>query len=406
MVEKTAHDLWQSVADLRQPCLRTTNFASLLADDGCVREEVLRSIDRLLVAYLSEHAQNVAPSEPTLELSADQKWINASALQKAIRRGQASRAVRHALAGVHLDPKHTLRRLAVCALEDIGIGDLAGVAMALAAVSAITGKSINETSIWAAYLAERLSQSPKSRLACDLLSLVDYQASASQSAGGLLYATPSELKQFIVSPDPTAQMLASCNLAGCHVTPAGTAPVGGRKARMPLMRSLVTSRTSLLLYYIADRAAGRLREAMFASVLPIWRSLMHDPELSIARREIACSPDIGCFATEAFDLHTRSGKLALRRLARECIPVRQLVSHLPCGRAGKAVEYAVFIVEGGLLDWEVSYPFAAQVSGEAHHWELAYAGAANHGMQEALLSVVRENLVMLHELRRCSVRSN
>lgn len=399
-------DVWQSVADFRQPCLRKPIVASSLDDDGRVREEILRSIDRLLVAYLREHAQDVAPNGPTLELSTDQKWVNASALQKAIRRGQASRATRHALAGLRLDPKYTIRRLAVCALEDVGVGDLAGVAMALAALGAVTLPSIDEVTIWAAYLAERLSQSPKSRLACDLLSLVDYQASATQSAAGLLSARPSELERLLCSSDPTSQMLAACNLAGCPVTPAGTAPVGGKQARLRLMRSLVNAGTPLLLYYIADRAAGRLREAMFASVLPLWKSLTREPELTITKRQITYSPYIGWFAAEAFDLHTRSGKVALRRFARECVPISQLISHLPSGRALTAVEYAVFIAEGGLLDREVSYPFSAQVNCEAHHWELAYAGAAKQGLQDALLSAVGENLTMLYELRRFVAHSN
>lgn len=406
MFPKTSHDLWQSASEFGEPCLWKAIAASSLDSDGLAREEVLRAIDRLLVAHLEDHAQEVPSCGPILELGADQKWINASALQKAIRRGQASRATRHALAGMRLDPKYVLRRLAVCALEDIGIGDLAGVAMTLAAIGAIKGRPINEASSWAQYLAERLARGPKSRLACDLLSLVDYQASATERAGHLVYARPTELDRLLRLPDPTSQMLASCRFGGCRVAPAGTTPVGGKQARLTLMRRLVNARTPLLLCYISDRAAGRLREAMFASVLPIWGSLMLEPELSIAGREIGCSPDIGSFAAEAFDLHTRSGKVALRRFARECMPISQLVSHLPCGRAGKAVEYAVFIVEGGLLDREVSYPFAAQVSGEARHWELAYAGAAHDGLQKELLTAVRENLPMLHELRRSVAHSN
>ena len=58
-----------------------------------------------------------------LESGSQDRWLLASALQKAIRRGSVGIAVGTALEVLDLNASYLWRRLCVVALEDIGFGD-------------------------------------------------------------------------------------------------------------------------------------------------------------------------------------------------------------------------------------------------------------------------------------------
>lgn len=64
------------------------------------------------------------------------RWVLASLLQKAIRRGQCELALGASLKLLEIDPSRLWRRLMTVALEDVGVGDL-DVALDLVAVSAL-----------------------------------------------------------------------------------------------------------------------------------------------------------------------------------------------------------------------------------------------------------------------------
>lgn len=96
-----------------------------------------------------------------------------SALRKAIRRGDAVGGIRFAQQWCYVDQEQILRRLAVCAVEDVGIGNLAVVGMALAVTGNQQMRNLATRGSLAALVARELAQSPKSRLACDLISVMD-----------------------------------------------------------------------------------------------------------------------------------------------------------------------------------------------------------------------------------------
>ena len=66
------------------------------------------------------------------------RWVLASLLQKAIRRGQCELALGASLKLLEIDPSRLWRRLMTVALEDVGVGDL-DVALDLVAVSVLPG---------------------------------------------------------------------------------------------------------------------------------------------------------------------------------------------------------------------------------------------------------------------------
>lgn len=394
-------DVWESSAALRQPCLTRQLPARLVTTDGRVEPRVLTSLDRLLLEHLQAGAAALPQAAETQMLPPPDRWINTSALQKAIRRGDVFTAVRTAQSGCSLDPDHTFRRLAVCALEDVGIGNLLAVGMALAACGSSRTRKAPDAARVAAFLATELARSVKSRLACDLLSIVDYNRRMDGEKHRLLMAPADQLSALgsDVSRSPAQRMVAVWTLAGASRFRGVTMPMGTARPRTHLMRLMAESRMPLILYYIADRSAARLSDAMFASVLLIWQSLRESPSTEVVGERPPNSDVICGLPAVAFDAHTRAGRAALSRFAVECHPISKCLAGLSSAQKRSAISHAVFIAEGGCLDRQVTYPLDAAVRSDAHYHELAFAGLQSRTQQEALLGAIRENTSMLNTLR-------
>ncbi len=340
------------------------------------------------------------PGEPPGLLPGD-RWINTSALQKAIRRGDVATAVRAVRAGCSLDPDHTFRRLAVCALEDVGIGNLLALGMALAAAGSSPTKRHPSVAQLAAFLASELAGSVKSRLACDLLSIVDYNLEMTSEKQTLQSCSDEQLTNAAsdISRPPASRMAAAWTLAGTSRFTGASMPTGGRRSRAPLMRIMAESRMPLILYYVADRSASRLSDAMFASVLLIWQSLREEPHLEVLASRLPNFTVVNGFPAAAFDAHTRPGRKALNRLLTESLAISTILKDLAPTQQKIAISHAVFIAEGGCLDHWVTYPFASDVRCNARYHELAFAGLNTAAQQEALLGAVRDNAALLNSLR-------
>lgn len=400
-------DVWESISVLRQPCLIRPLPNRLVDADGRVVPRVLVGMDRLLLEHLhAGAAQMPQPSEPP-KLLAEERWINTSALQKAIRRGDVATAVRAAQAGCSLDPDHTFRRLAVCALEDVGIGNLLALGMALGAAGSSPTKRKPGAGQRASFLASELAGSVKSRLACDLLSIVDYNSDLAGEKQALQRCSDEQLARFAsdLSGPPAWRMTAAWTLAGTSRFSGLTMPRDARRTRVPLMRLMAKSRMPLILYYVADRSASRLSDAMFVSILLIWQSLRSEPHLVVQRERLAPSTMIGGFPAAAYDVHTQSGRRALNRLLLESPTISKMLDGLSPSQQRIAISHGVFITEGGSLDRWVTYPFASSARCNAHHHELAFAGLGAPAQQEAFLGAIRDNAALLNEIRQTVVQA-
>ncbi len=84
----------------------------------------MENTQELLSRRLAQHNPISLETEPP---NVD-KWLAASALQKAIRRGNEVEALLCARLIVDVDRQRLWRRLAVIAMEDVGIADIDAVA--------------------------------------------------------------------------------------------------------------------------------------------------------------------------------------------------------------------------------------------------------------------------------------
>lgn len=90
-------------------------------------------------------------------------WVCKSALQKAIRRGDAELAARAALTLYAMDPTTLWPRLMVIGFEDVGLGDLEAVRTATAATSARWRKAMGGDIMVAVVVARALAEAAKCR---------------------------------------------------------------------------------------------------------------------------------------------------------------------------------------------------------------------------------------------------
>lgn len=393
-------DIWSSVANLRQPCLHRGVEDRMLDQSGLVRSEILRSLDRLFCEHLaSGRASFQAPPAPP-PIPTALRFLNTSALQKAIRRGDADGAMYYAQQDCQIDTEHTFRRLAVCAVEDVGIGNLLAVGMALVVMGNRLLRTNGAPDELAAYIAYLLAISPKSRLACDFLSITDYNRGLAPLKGWLSQQPVERLKWYAADRTRPIEerMVAAWLLAGTARYRGITMPKVNRP-RTDLMRLMAVSRMPLMLYYIADRAAARIADAMFVSFLFIAEIVTTEPFREIKTTSLD-TETIGMFPAVAIDTHTREGRLAISRFGRECAPVRRLLRSVSPAFRDVALGNAVFIAEGGRLGEQVTCPAAGKIEQEAHYHELAFAGILQPADQTELLMAVSTNLAQLNAYRR------
>ena len=107
---------------------------SELDDNGCFSKEACKHVDQLVLADLSHRIKGFyMPAEPVRGTNPNNKWRTVSCLQKAIRFEDAEMAKFAASAAYDMDKSYLLRRLGICAIEDVGAGNLYGLLAVLAA---------------------------------------------------------------------------------------------------------------------------------------------------------------------------------------------------------------------------------------------------------------------------------
>lgn len=194
-------------------------------------------------------------------------------------------------------------------------------------------------------------------------------------------------------------MLGLWLLAGTHRFQGVTMPRENVRPRQPLMAHLASSGMPLIFYYIADRAAARLSDAMFVSLLPIWKIVSRAPKFSVSQARLSTSPAIGAFAAEAYDLHTRAGKAALAQLYKQSKEISAGLDHLSPSQRRRALEFGLFVVEGRSAELQLATPETTRVANQACFRELAYCGVHEAAQQEDLLARINRSLPQLHILR-------
>ena len=102
------------------------------------------------------------------------KWVLASNLQKAIRRGLKDVAISTAIKLVGMDAAYFWRRLLVIGYEDVGFGDLPLCASLLGTFRRTALHRRLGVEKVAGYFADRLCSAVKSRALCDAIAMLEF----------------------------------------------------------------------------------------------------------------------------------------------------------------------------------------------------------------------------------------
>lgn len=403
-------DPFSTLEIIGQPRLRQPLCMNMLGSDGIPTAKFLSDLDSLL----REHAvsQICAWDMPSDLPGAERmdRWRLVSGLQKAIRRGDSWAAMAAAHACHEVDARYLFHRLAITAVEDVMLGNVYAVALTLALVGSKPSREIagdRKTAVW---LAGILAGGLKDHTACSLCALVDYDRDLHPLMREWVHLADAELADKAVDLESPIgeRMLAAWLLAGTKRFRGENLPEDNDRPRWSLMRFMVQSGMPLILYYVADRAAMRTGDSMFVSVLPIWQMLQHRGErgLDVVFAKLPSAPMIGPILAPAYDCHTRDGRIALARFAQLPAIARYLEPIHGQEARLQALWAAVFAAEGAKLNLRVSSGHMGRVHLGAIWAEFEYRGLKSIEEQAGLISAIRDDIEVLHEIRRAVVASH
>lgn len=326
------------------------------------------------------------------------KYIAASALQKALRRKNLKQAMFAAAVLKRIDEGYLFRRLKCCALEDVGPADLDTVSQVLW----VSGKRDwmsrhGGSDFMLAYLLHRLCQSKAVRTTDNLI----YTACKSPVYAGQREAfsgmTLGELADAFMEEDRDAVELTLLAYFMC-----GTRyPCDDLDLKKGTPDHLLDTCYSFgVPSFVTDVLKLSRSYEFFVSLVPAWMQLERADTIRIVSEAPAPSVMIGPWPSEALDRHTASGKRSYRLFLKSCPSVSGfMTNHLPEADPVDLIAWAVFVLEGQRLNNKIEYDEANRLQELTETaWMLCKGMTAE--VQTELLALLRENMETLHDSRR------
>lgn len=336
---------------------------------------------------------------PALPVTSPDKWLLASALQKAIRRGDSELSVGCAEALFKLDPAMLLRRLAGTAMEDVGIGNAHVTAEVIVSTESLTWlHRLGGPRETVGYLLKEMTAATKDRTPDYLLSICQCHPNLERLRSEFAEASLSGLLGVV---SDTAEALPTRALAAWYAAGSDRFPADGLPSRSGDLGALFYVLESMgappLTLQACRLATRRLRNphALFVALL----STISFP-VGIREIELVSGDALDHIPLIALGGHTRPGKRSLRRWANENGLIRPfLTKHVPPNRWLDAVHIVAFHLEATpcrtLAVWEQSDSLRTLAIEADLHWAgMALAVGAE------LFSIAEAELAHLNEIRR------
>jgi hypothetical protein len=325
------------------------------------------------------------------------RWTATSALQKAIRRGLVGTAQRAAMTLIDHDARALWRRLAVIAVEDVGLGDLDAVAetMALAGDARARARLGGERQS-VLHVCRRLAEAPKDRSTDLLISVVLHAPDlepAREISGSIAVAERIKLS---TRPDFTLSQraVATWYASGIENWPERRV---GRGDLAGLLAAFAAEGVPLDLLQTVQVAARRTREPICVMLPLLWLTAGGGPVPH--QTKTVATPELDGVPLCALDGHTRLGRQAIARLSRENGAIADfLVRHVPDFRAQRALQLGTFFADSARLDRKLAWPGADEL--EAEGIAADFVGARVDPVAgRDLVALVGENLGHLNAIR-------
>jgi hypothetical protein len=338
----------------------------------------------------------VLPIDAVEPLPCD-RWLAASALQKATRRGDVLTAQRAARTLYRYDPRSTWRRLLVIAYEDIGIGAAdAVISTTLRSANAKARREAGGDEAAALAASHMLAAAPKDRSADLLFAIVLRDPVLENARSTCRSVSVARRLEFVADP---ALSMPKRALAAWHSS--GVEERGERRVGPGDLSGLMRT-------YAELGAPDRLLEAVvlalkktrepFVLMLPLLWLAAAEGEAELVDSLLPPSGLINGVPLYALDKHTRLGLQAIGRFARENAEIAQFLSEHARGSREAALGMAIFYADSALtrptLQWRHSVELsAAGVAADFHKVNVAASVGA------ALIRLVSAHIADLNAIR-------
>jgi hypothetical protein len=318
-------------------------------------------------------------------------------LQKAIRRGLAGTAQRAAMTIIDHDARALWRRLAVIAVEDVGLGDLDAVAEIVALAGDARARTRHGGERQAIlHVCRRLAEAPKDRSTDLLMSVVRHAPDlepAREISGSVAIA---ERIEHAMRPDWTLghRAVAAWYASGVECWPERRV---GRGDLAGLLAAFAAEGVPPDLLQTVQAAGRRTREPICAMLPLLWLVAGREPVPHLT--EAVATPELDGVPLCALDGHTRLGRQAIAQLSRESTAIADfLVRHVPEFRAQRALQIGVFFADSARLDRKLTWSGADELEAEGIAADFVGARVDPVGGRE-LVALVSENLDRLNAIR-------
>lgn len=363
-------------------------------------EEIIQE----LKALANEEAPALKPRSMKHESN---KWIIRSAMQKAVRRGDSEEALR---CGEYLytqQASYFWHSMAIISVEDIGLADPDAVTYCLALA--------NRTTLWkkvpvkpiARALIRRMCEGPKTRSCCELSLAAELHF---QDIKKELYALPDEdlvnmirpvtgVKREALMRSLITRYHALCILRGRSEPPQGmqrrgTTPQRNQMALMKMMEDEYPYDVTRSAMFSFEGCRDTMHIAMYV-LASTWCSLK---DKVLVDDPLPVEVPIKSLSSSAFDMHTQTGKLALKAFYTSLSKDYPIIKNIPEDKAIGALGATVFVEEGGLEKQRVMSPFLQELKNLQDSTFMLHKGIkeADH---DAVREIVRKEMVRLNNKR-------
>ena len=356
-------------------------------------------MDILRQTLLQGERDSVGPSRPLVDvepLPCD-RWLASSALQKSIRRGDVPTAQRAVRTLYRHDPRSAWRRLLIIAFEDVGIGALdAVIVTTLRCMNPKACRELGGDEAAALATAQMLAMAPKDRSADLLFAAVVHDPALKIMRRTCRSVPVAQRLEFVVEPTLSLPERALAAWHASGVESWGDRPVGPGDLGAVLRTYAELDVPERLIEAVAQ--ATKKTRAPFVLMLPLLWLAAAERETELVNSPLAPSGLINGVPLYALDKHTRLGREAIGRFARENVEIAQFLTQHARGSRDEALRMAVFYADGALtqptLQWRLSAELTAVgVAADFHKVHVAADVGA------ALIRLVSAHVADLNAIR-------
>ena len=303
------------------------------------------------------------------------KWLLASCLQKAIRRGHSEIAQIAALYLYQLDKQMLQRRILVTAYEDIGIGDTFALKLTTRICTDLqTRKSMSEVKAYM-FTADLLAKATKCR-AADHIYMISNNAEEGQ-----------EIREAINELTTKDKLRCALDDAASIYVRAYAAQKLHQTSKCDAIYFMEQSGVGPCLIDTCSVAASKMRDPL-AVYMPLF--IKEYPEHKVQHFDIPAE-QLNDLPFYAFDpLHTRSGKLAVKRWIKSTPDLQPYTA--------KQVGMAIFLLECALCDTETTSDKLDALKRKDVEASLRYSGVPLD-LHNQLLNIVTNDMGDLNTIR-------